>query len=70
MADMAIASQVLLSKSNVSISAETTLVDSDDAGGASSGDIIEYNIKLNNTGTTTLNTTVVLDPILEEQLQR
>lgn len=70
MADTTMASQVLLSKSNVSISAETTLVDSDGVHGASSGDTIEYNIKLNNTGTTTLNTTVVWDPILEEQLQR
>lgn len=61
--------QLLLSKSNVSISATTTLVDSDGVNGASTGDTIEYVIDLKNNGTTTLRNFAVFDEILDEQQQ-
>lgn len=64
------ATQLLRSKSEISFSTNTTLVDSDGVDGASASDIIEYKIDLINSGTTTLRNIVVSDPILTEQLQR
>lgn len=68
--DKASAYQLLRSESDVSISANATLVDSDGVDGASAGDIIEYAIVLKNTGTTTLRNFTVSDELLDEQLQR
>ncbi len=68
--DEASTTQLLRSKSEVSSSTSTTLVDSDGVDGASASDLIEYKIDLINTGTTTLRDIVVSDPILTEQLQR
>lgn len=68
--DEAHTTQFLRSKSEVSFSANTTLVDSDGLNGASANDIIEYKINLVNAGTTTLTDIAVSDPILTEQLQR
>lgn len=45
-------------------------MDSDGVHGVSATDIIEYQIDLINTGTTTLRDVVISDPILTEQLQR
>lgn len=68
--DQASAYQVLHSKSTVSISATTKLVNSDGVEGISAGDTIEYAITLINTGTTTLRNCTVSDEILDDQLER
>lgn len=68
--DQASAYEVLHFKNEVSISATTTLVNSDGVDGASAGDTIEYVITLTNTGTTTLRNSTVSDEILDEQLRR
>lgn len=67
---MASANQLLVSSSDVSISATTLLVDSDGVHGASADDTIEYEITLSNAGTTTLKDIHVSDPILDEQFDR
>lgn len=67
LAETASATHVLLSRRNVSISATTKLIDLDGVRGASAGDIIEYEIELNNTGTTTLTNIDVSDHTLDEQ---
>lgn len=63
------ANQWLDSHSEVSISATTSLVDSDGVFGASADDTIEYEITLSNMGTTTLKGIHVSDPILDEQFE-
>lgn len=70
LAETASASHVLLSRSNVSVSGTTKLVDLDGVRGASAGDIIEYTIELNNTGTTTLTNVEISDQNLDDQLER
>ncbi|CAM9249880.1 unnamed protein product, partial [Hapterophycus canaliculatus] len=67
--ETAIGSQVLLSRSNISTSAITKLVDLDGVRGASAGDIIEYAVEVSNTGTTTLMNIGLSDKILEGQLE-
>lgn len=68
--DKASAYHLLRSKSEVSISATTTLEDSDGVDGASASDTIEYAIEMQNTGTTTLSNLEVFDEIMDKQLQR
>lgn len=67
---MASATTVLLPNSMVSATAATALIVLDGVDGASAGDVIEYEIEIVNIGTTTLESAVISEPMLESQLER
>lgn len=64
------ATVVLLATSSMSVTATTTLIDSDGVKGASAGDTLAFEIELSNTGTTTLENITVFDAMLDEQVHR
>lgn len=70
MAGAANATMVLLATSSISVTATTTLIDSDGVKGTSAGDTIAYEIELSNTGTATLVHISVFDAMLGEQIHR
>lgn len=70
LAETANATLVLLATSSMSVTATTTLIDSDGVKGASAGDTVAYEIELSNTGTTTLVNITVFDAMLGEQVHR
>lgn len=64
------ASQNLLSRSEIFVTVDTVVIDSDGVDGDSAGDTVAYNIKLTNTGTTTLVDATISDTLLDEQEAR
>lgn len=68
--DTAIATQLLLGQDSITVELSMMLVDSDSMTGASAGDVIEYEIQLTNTGTTTLQNISVSDTILNALVNR
>lgn len=68
--DTAFAAQLLFGHDSIAVETSTMLMDSDSIIGASAGDVIEYEIQLTNTGTTTLQDISVLDKISSALVDR
>lgn len=67
MTDTASATQALVSRSELSVTVRTVLVESDSVEGVSAGDVLRYEIELRNAGGTTLYQIAVSDPLLDAQ---
>lgn len=63
MVDTANASQVLLGGDGISVAVATSVANSDAVNGASKGYVIEYEVVLENTGTTTLKSISVMGTV-------